>query len=95
VKKSRPVLVIAALVAIIQALISTAGLTDIIGKDMMSYLTIANVVLTALLGVYTQSKVTPFEDTAAYVNTEGKVVAGPASPPKVLEGSEVSVEPTA
>lgn len=93
-KKSRPVLIVAGIIAVIQALISTAGFADLVSKDVMGYLTLANVVLTAILGVYTQSQVTPFADTAAYVNQEGSLVAGPASPPQVIEGTPVSVVDT-
>lgn len=93
-KKSRPVLIVAMILAAIQALISTGGATDVISKDVMVYLTLANVVLTAVLGVYTQSQTVPFEDAAAYVNTSGEMVAGPASPPKVVEGTPVEVVST-
>jgi hypothetical protein len=91
-RKARPVLIIAGVIAVIQAIISTAGITDIINKDVMSYLTLANVALTAVLGVLAQNKVVPVEDAAAYVDQHGNMVAGPASPPEIKDGEVVNVQ---
>lgn len=52
-------MVLTAVGAVLAALIGTAGMSDIIPKQVMAYLILGNAVLAAVLGAVAQSKVTP------------------------------------
>ncbi len=91
-RKARPVLLVATVLFALQALTATSAFTDVVTKDVASLIVAIIAVGQLALGFYTQSKVVPMEDTGAYVNTDGEMVAGPASPPQIIDGTSVEVK---
>ena len=91
--KARPVLVVAAVLAALQILTAGAAFADFVGKDVTALIILGIAAIQGGMGFYTQSKTVPYEDAAAYVNSDGAVVAGPASPPRIVNGTPVAVTP--
>ncbi|HEU4541757.1 MAG TPA: hypothetical protein VFR23_11585 [Jiangellaceae bacterium] len=67
-KRPRPVLILFAVSAGIAAIVGTAGATDVLPKQLISWLIIADAVLTAVGGVLVQDLVTPL---SAPVSSDG------------------------
>jgi hypothetical protein len=89
--KSRPVLITFSVLAGLQILTAGTALADVIGKDVAGLIVLAVAAVQAGMSFYVQGQVVPLQDTAAYVDTKGNTVAGPASPPQVIDGSAVEV----
>lgn len=91
-KKSRAVLIFGSVLAALQFLAASAALADIIGKEVFAIFVIAVGAIQVGWATYQQQQVVPLRDAAAFVNTQGQVVAGPAS--GVTDGKAVDVVPT-
>lgn len=78
--KSRPVLVGNSILATLQVLAGAAALGDIVGETLFTLFTIGVAAVTIGFNTYVQGTVVPFQDTAVYINSDGKSVAGPAAP---------------
>ncbi len=89
--KSRPVLITFSILAGLQVLTAGASFTDILGKDLAGFIVLVIAAVQVGLTFYVQNQVTPMGDVAAYINQKGETVAGPASPPTVINNSEVEV----
>lgn len=89
--KSRPVLIVFSVLAGLQVLSGAAALGDLVGDQAFGLFSIIVAAIQVGMTFYVQNQVTPVEDTAAYVNSNGVTVAGPASPPSVVEGSAVTL----
>lgn len=92
--KSRPVLITFSILAGLQILTAGATLGDVVGDKVAGLIVLAVAAVQAGMSFYVQGQVVPLADTAAYVDTKGNTVAGPASPPSVVDGSSVEVTPT-
>lgn len=92
--KSRPVLITFSILAGLQVLTGAAALGDIIGQQAFGLLVLGVAAVQVGLTFYVQNQVTPTGDVAAYVDQKGNTVAGPASPPEVLDGAAVDVVST-
>lgn len=90
-KKSRPVVITFSILAGMQVVTNATGLSDVVPSKYIFLLGILVAAVQVGMTYYVQNQVVPFEDTAAYVDTEGRMVAGPASPPAVLDGTTVEV----
>lgn len=90
-RKSRPVLLVAAIITGVQATLTALAATDVLSKDTLTVATAVVGGAALALGFYTQSRTVPLADTAAYKDTNDRMIAGPASPPQVIEGQRVSV----
>lgn len=89
--KSRPVVIVFSVLAGLQVLTNATGLSDVADAK---WIFLAGILVAAVqtgMTFYVQNQVVPLEDTAAYVNQQGRTVAGPASPPEVLDGASVQV----
>lgn len=92
--KSRPVLITFSILAGLQVLTGAAALGDIIGQQAFGLLVLGVAAVQVGLTFYVQNQVTPTGDVAAYVDQKGNTVAGPASPPEVVDGTAVDVVST-
>lgn len=90
-QKSRPVLITFSILAGLQVLTGAAALGDVIGEQAFGLFSIAVAAVQVGMTFYVQNQTVPVGDVAAYVNTEGRTVAGPASPPVVQDGTSVEV----
>lgn len=88
--KSRPVLITFSILAGLQVLAAGAALSDTIGKDTTGLIVLAVAAVQAGLSFYVQGGVVPHADVAAYINSDGEAVAGPAA--GVTTGVKVVVE---
>lgn len=90
--KSRPVLIIFSILAGLQVITAGTALADVGLPDAVAAL-IALIIAAVQVGMtfYVQNQVVPLGDTGAYIDQNGRMVAGPASPPSVLDGSSVEV----
>lgn len=79
--KSRGVLIFGSILAALQFLAAAAALGDIIGKQSMAIFVLAVGAIQVGWASYQQSQVVPVQDTGAYVNSNGQMVAGPAAGP--------------
>lgn len=79
--KSRPVLIVFSILAGAQVLTAGSALADIIGAKPAALVVIVIAAIQAGMTFYVQGVVTPARDVAAYVDENGKTVAGPASSP--------------
>ena len=91
--KSRPVLITFSVLAGLQILTAGTALADVIGAQTAGLIVLAVAAVQAGMSFYVQGQVVPLVDTAAYVDTKGNTVAGPASPPQVVDGASVTVVP--
>lgn len=89
--KSRPVLITFSILAGLQILTAGAALGDVVGDKVAGLIVLAVAAVQAGMSFYVQGQVVPLQDTAAYVDTKGNTVAGPASPPQVVDGAQVEV----
>jgi hypothetical protein len=89
--KSRPVLITFSILAGLQILTAGAALSDVLGDKVAGLVVLAVAAVQAGMSFYVQNQVVPVNDTAAYVDTSGNLVAGPASPPSVVDGESVAV----
>lgn len=89
--KSRPVLITFSVLAGLQILTAGAALGDVVGTKVAGLVVLAVAAVQAGMSFYVQGQVVPLQDTAAYVDTKGNTVAGPASPPQVVDGESVEV----
>lgn len=89
--KSRPVLITFSVLAGLQILTAGTALADVIGDKPAGLIVLAIAAVQAGMSFYVQGQVVPLQDTAAYVDTKGNTVAGPASPPQVVDGTSVEV----
>jgi hypothetical protein len=89
---SRPVLVLASIVAGASALTGVLAAEPSVPRWLLIVLAGVTTVGTAVGGVVTQTKTAPWKDVAARLTEDGSVVAGPASP--VPLGHEVDVTRT-
>jgi hypothetical protein len=91
--KSRPVLIIFSVLAGMQVLTGAAALGDVIGAKAFGLIAVGVAAVQVGMTFFVQNQVTPTGDVAAYVDTKGNTLAGPASPPQVLDGASVQVVP--
>jgi len=86
--KPQPVLIASAIMAMLMFV--SGGLAALgVNSIVVGSIALAVGALNIGVGVYVRGLVVPYEDTAAYKNDEGTVVAGPAAP--VKDGTPVSV----
>lgn len=90
--KSRPVLIIFSILAALQVLSGASALADLVGKEAFGIFVLVVAAIQVGMTFYVQNQVTPVNDVAAYVDEDGNVVAGPASPP--VNGTVVDVVPS-
>lgn len=88
--KSRPVLIGNSVLAGLQVLAGAAALSDAIGDTTFGLFAIGVAAVQVGFNTYVQGVVTPTADVAAYQNTDGLVVAGPAAGP--TNGTPVTVD---
>lgn len=88
--KSRPVVITFSILAALQVFTSAAALNDILGKNAAAFVVLAVSAVQVGMTFYVQSSVVPGEDSAAYVNSDGIVVAGPAA--GLMRGTPVTVQ---
>lgn len=89
--KSRPVLITFSILAGLQVLTGAAALGDVIGDQAFGLFAILVAAVQVGMTFYVQNQTVPVGDVAAYVDTAGNTVAGPASPPIVRDGANVEV----
>jgi hypothetical protein len=89
--KSRPVLIVFSILAGLQVITGAAALGDIIGDQAFGLIAVIVAAVQVGMTFYVQNQVTPVSDVAAYVDQAGNTVAGPASPPAVIDGTTVEV----
>lgn len=89
--KSRPVLITFSILAGLQVLTNATGLSDVVDPKWVFLIGILVAAVQTGMTFYVQNQVVPLQDTAAYVDTHGNTVAGPASPPSVVDGASVEV----
>jgi hypothetical protein len=87
--KSRPVLVVFSILAGLDVLFAGAALGDVIGVKTVALGVLATKAVQVGLSFYVQSGVVPVQDVAAYINTSGRAVAGPAA--GLTNGTPVAV----
>jgi hypothetical protein len=90
-RKSRPVLITFSVLAGLQILTTGAALGDLIGVKLAAFVVLAGAAVQAGMSYYVQGVVVPEQDVAAYQNSAGQVVAGPAA--GATNGTPVVVEP--
>lgn len=91
-KKTNGVVIFGSILAALQFLAAASALSDIIGKQTFGIFVIAVGAVQVGWAAYQQQQVVPVSDTAAYVNSRGEVVAGPAA--GVTTGKQVEVVKT-
>lgn len=89
--KSRPVLITFSILAGLHVLTGAAALGDVIGTQAFGLLSIGVAAVEVGMTFYVQNGVVPTQDVAAYQNSAGQVVAGPAA--GATNGTPVTVEP--
>lgn len=87
--KSRPVLITFSVLAALQILTAGATLSDVIGEQVAALLVLLVASVQAGMSFYVQGVVVPQEDVAAYINSAGNAVAGPAA--GMTNGSPVKI----
>lgn len=87
--KSRPVLIGNAILAALQILTGAAVLSDVLGTTVFGLFVIAVAAVQVGFNTYVQGTVVPYQDVAAFQNSSGEVVAGPAA--GVTNGKSVDV----
>ena len=90
--KSRPVLIVFSILAGLQVLTGAAALGDVIGQEAFGLFAIGVAAVQVGMTFYVQNMTVPQGDVAAYVNSRGDVVAGPAG--GVTNGKLVEVVKT-
>lgn len=90
-RKSRGVAIFGSVLAALQFLAAASALADVIGKQTFGLFVIAVGALQVGWAFYQQEQVVPVIDVAAYQNSKGMVVAGPAA--GATNGTHVVVEP--
>lgn len=78
--KSRPVLITFSVLAGLQILTAGTVLAEVIGAQTAGLVVLAVAAVQAGMSFYVQGQVVPYTDTAAYIDAEGRTVAGPAAP---------------
>lgn len=89
--KSRGIVIFGSILAALQFLAGAAALADIIGKTPFALFVIGVGAVQVGWATYQQGVVVPTQDVAAYMNSSGNVVAGPAA--GATNGTPVVVEP--
>jgi hypothetical protein len=89
--KSRPVLIVFSILAGLQVLTGAAALGDVIGDQAFGLFAILVAAVQVGMTFYVQNQTVPVMDVAAYQNSKGQVVAGPAA--GATNGTPVLVEP--
>lgn len=87
--KSRPVVIVFSILAALQVLTGAAALGDVIGDTLFGLFAIVVAAVQVGMTFYVQNGVVPVEDTAAYINSDGHAVAGPAA--GLTNGTSVEV----
>lgn len=90
--KSRPILITYSILAGLGVITAASGLGDLLGMKVAFVIILGREAVQAGLNFYVQGQVTPVADVGAYVSSEGKMVAGPAS--GTSNGAAVAVVPT-
>lgn len=89
--KSRPVLIGNIVFTVLNVLTAGAALQDVLGDTTFALIVLGVTAAQAGFNVYAQSIVVPQEDVAAFVNSDGNLVAGNAGGPS--NGTAVDVVP--
>lgn len=90
-KKSHPIVIIFSILAALQVLTGAAALGDLIGEQAFGMFAIIVAAVQVGMTFYVENtKTVPLADQVAYVDQDGKTVAGPAS--NLTTGSVVKVE---
>ena len=90
-RKSRPVLIIFAILAGLQFLTAGAALGDVVGGTIAAFIVLIVAAVQGGMSYYVQGMVIPVGDSVAYINQSGEAVAGPAA--GVTNGAPVVVAP--
>ena len=90
--KSHGVLIFGSILAALQFLAGAAALGDLVGDQVFGLFVIVVGAVQVGWAAYQQQQVVPYQDTAAFVNKDGHVVAGPAA--GVTNGKSVEVVKT-
>lgn len=90
--KSRGVVIFGSVLAALQFLAAATALADIIGKTPFAIFVIAVGAVQVGWAFFQQNTVTPAADVGAYLNAQGRMVAGSAA--GVTTGKEVEVVKT-
>lgn len=90
--KTRPVLLGNAIFASLQVLTGAAVLTDVVGDTTFGVFVILVAAAQVGFNTYVQGSIVPVGDVGAYTNSDGVMVAGPAS--GTTNGKEVDVVKT-
>jgi hypothetical protein len=77
--KPQPVLIILSAMATLQVLVGGAALTDVIGNQWAGFLGLLLAALQTGMAFYLRGQVVPLADTAAFLNDDRHLVAGPAA----------------
>ena len=89
--KSRPVLITFSILAGLQILTSAGGLSEVVGPQIFFLFGLVVAAVQVGMTFYVQNQTVPVQDSGAYVDQEGKMVAGPAA--AVQNGQPVEVQP--
>ena len=90
--KSRPVVIVFSILAGLQVLTNAGGLSEVLGPKVFFLMGILVASVQVGMTFYVQNAVVPATDVGAYTNSEGNLVAGPAS--GVTNGKSVEVVKT-
>lgn len=88
--KPQPVLIIMSTLAGLQVLTGGAALGDIIGVKLAGLFILIVAAIQTAMGFYLKGQVVPLVDTAAYLNEDRELIAGPAA--QAQDGTSVTVQ---
>jgi hypothetical protein len=89
--KSRPVLIVFSILAGLDIVATSAGLSDIIGLKQALVFILATKAVQVGMTFYVQNLTVPVQDVAAFVSPQLQIVAGPAA--QQANGAPVEVIP--
>jgi hypothetical protein len=91
---SRPVLIMNSVLAGASVLVGGAAFAEVVPRPVVGICALVVASVTVGWGVYTQARVTPWQDVAARTSgvTPGEFIAGPASPVKTGAVVEVTAD---
>ena len=91
--ESQPVLILASIAAAATAITATLAIIPEVPRWVVLVVGLIGAVATAIHGVWTKRRVTPWADVAAKQTPSGKIVMGPAGPGPA--GTSAAVVPLA
>jgi hypothetical protein len=90
--KSRPILITQSILAGCDVIAVSASLTELVPAKVALMFILVTKAVQVGVAFYNQSNVVPLSDSGAFVNSDGQMVAGPAS--GTSNGTNVAVVPT-